>query len=94
MTLSEFLNGYHGYLDNQQFEQRQAWERSRFILSGLVKKPPVFPWDEGEDQGPYSEEEIEEIVAYHERIEHNAKRKQKLTKDGWVDVDSGPKSTD
>lgn len=88
MTLSEFMNGFYGYMENQQFEQRQAWERSRFILSGLVKDPPSFPWEEGTHK-PYTEEELKEIVEYHEDVEKRATRKQILTEEGWKDVSSG-----
>jgi len=91
MSLSEFMNAYYGFMDNQQFEQRQAWERSRFVLSGLVKDPPSFPWEEGEHK-PYSDEELQEIIAYHDNVVDRAEKSGsivKLTENGPVDVSSG-----
>lgn len=84
------MNGYYGYLDNQQFEQRQSWERARFIVTALVEKPPSFPWDkEQEERQEYTAAEKQAIAEYHDNVQRNAKKVQKLTSEGWIDVDSG-----
>lgn len=89
MTLGEFLNGYKGFIDNQEYETQRGFEQARLILSGLVSKPPTFPWEkEPDDDRPYTREELDEIAGYHERVQKQAVRKQKLTDKGWVDVSS------
>lgn len=88
MTLSEFLNGYKGYFDHVEFEQQRAWERARFLLSGLVKDPPRLPWEKGEEgeDKEYTDEEKQAIVQSHQQVEQNATKRQILTSEGWQDV--------
>lgn len=59
-------------------------EAAQLVLSGLVKKPPVFPWQK-EETKPYTEEEKRAIVEAHSK---KKTKKQILTNEGWKDVSS------
>lgn len=65
-------------------------EAAQFLMTAWVKKVPSLPWQK-EDTEPYTEEEKKEIAASAEK---KYKKKQILTNEGWVDVDSRPESTD
>lgn len=83
LTLSEFLNAWKGYTDEKQLDYQAQMEAARLVLSGLVKKPPKFPWEKAETQA-YTEAEKQAIVAAHEN--KKIVKKQIITNEGWKDV--------
>lgn len=82
MTLSEFLNAWKGYADEKTLDYRSQMEAARLVLTGLVPKPPSFPWEKEETE-PYTEEEKRSIA---ESAEKKHVKKQILTDEGWKDV--------
>lgn len=63
-TLPEFLNAWKGYADEKERDRQSQFEAARLVLSGLVKKPPKFPWEKTETK-PYTQEEKQAIANSH-----------------------------
>lgn len=90
MTLSEFINAWNGFVRHQNMLDRKAEARAYYIVSAWVKNPPK-PWESAGEgaQKPYTQEEKEEILQFHESVKQRAKRVELLTQNGVVDITNG-----
>jgi len=88
MTLAEFMNAFMGFTEQQESLIKQGWEQSRYVLSGLVSNPKPFPWSEGTESKPYTQQEKEAILESHEQAKKRGGIKQILTAEGWKNVDT------